>query len=126
MNSDKSTIRLTRPLIFQVPANILHDWVVEYSDKLMRASVVISYYVPSPLTVAVMPFRQSHELGRKYSLDADYSCFPERKKDCKSERRLDEDTHKKHVNGNLLSFILKIIDVCSRHALRCIGQNTFR
>lgn len=43
-----------------------------------------------------------------------------------SERRSKEDTHKKHINGNLLSFILKIIDVCSRHALCRIGQNTFK
>jgi len=77
MNSDKSTTRLTRPLTFQVPANILHDWVVEYSDKLMRASMGMLYHVPIPLTVAAVPSQQSHESGQKYSLDVDYSYFPE-------------------------------------------------
>lgn len=77
MNSSRSTICLTRPLTFQVPANIVHDCVVEYSDKLMKTSLVTSYYVPILLTVAAVPFRLSRELGRKYLLDADYSYFPE-------------------------------------------------
>lgn len=77
MNSSRSTICLTRPLRFQVPANIVHDWVVEYSDKLMKASLMTSYYMQILLTVAAVPFRLSRELGRKYLLDADYSYFPE-------------------------------------------------
>jgi hypothetical protein len=43
-----------------------------------------------------------------------------------SERRSKESTHKKHVNGDLFSLVLKIIDVCSRHTLCRIRQNTFK
>jgi hypothetical protein len=43
-----------------------------------------------------------------------------------SERKSKENIHKKHVNGDLFSLILKIIDVCSRHALCRIRQNTFK
>ena len=31
-------------------------------------------------------------------------------------------TYHKHVDSNLFSLVLEIVDICARHALRCIGQ----
>lgn len=35
-------------------------------------------------------------------------------------------THKKHVYGYLLPFVLEVVDVSTRNALGCVGQNAFK
>jgi len=32
--------------------------------------------------------------------------------------------HQKHIDRSLLPFVLEIVDICPRHTLRCITQNT--
>lgn len=118
-----------RPFRFQVPTKTVQFLGDEYSGSLYDNAINlcngdISSYTSSPLL-------QRRSDGVVYRIkDSDLLlitqialCIAIATVDMKTLfNRQRWQTYEKHIDGDLLPFILEIIDVRSRHALRCVRQ----